>query len=158
MGVITEREQVEALFAALAADRIEEFLAGCSEQLLITVWGSSPLSSTVCLDQLRRWWEGFNHLAGGTLETEVLLTLPDEPSQVIILRHRFFRDGTARTFDTVNFCTLRDGALIAWFSSPLDRREYAEAWGLPGRPVHPRRAEAWPRVTAPRGSDDLERR
>lgn len=139
MGVVAERERIEALFAALAADRVEEFLDGCSDQLLMTVRGTSPLTDRVSPDRLPLWWEGLHSLTDGTLVTEVVLTLTEEISHVVVLRHRFRRAGQDRKFDTVNFCTLRDGALAAWFSSPLDRHEYVDAWGLPmaeERPVH----------------------
>jgi ketosteroid isomerase-like protein len=156
VGVLAEREQVEALFVALAANQVDEFLAGCSEQLLITLWGTSPLSSTISPDQLPLWLEGFHQLTEGTLVSEVLLTLADEHSHVVIVRHLFTRNGRARTFDTVNFCTLRDGALAAWFSRPLDHQEYVEAWGLQRPEDRPRRSMDSSRATAPTISDHLE--
>jgi ketosteroid isomerase-like protein len=156
VGVLAEREQVEALFVALAANQVDEFLAGCSEQLLITLWGTSPLSSTISPDQLPLWLEGFHQLAEGTLVTEVLLTLADEHSHVVIVRHLFTRNGRARKFDTVNFCTLRDGALASWFSRPLDHHEYVEAWGLQRPEDRPSRTMASSRATAPTIADRLE--
>ncbi len=132
------QDQIQALFGALAGNRVDQFLDGCSENVLITVWGACPLSSTVPPRQFPLWWDGFRQLTGGTLVTEVLLTLVDEVSQVVILRHEFTREGRRRRFDTVNFCTLRDGALVAWFSRPLDRQEYVEAWGLRSPDDHDR--------------------
>ncbi len=158
MQVITEEKQVETLFATLAANRLDEFLAGCSDQLLITLWGTSPLSNTIPPALLATWWEGFHRLAEGTLVTEVVLTLPDERSHMVILRHRFTREGTVRGFDTVNFCTLRDGALASWFSRPLDRQEYVEAWGLHGVGSTQRRSLTWSRADSPTISNHLERK
>jgi hypothetical protein len=158
VGVIAERQDIEALFASLAANHVEEFLAGCSDQLLVTVRGSGPLTSTVSPDRLPQWWRGFHHLTEHTLATEVLLVLTEVRSHVVILRHRFTRGGRERAFDTVNICTLRDGALAAWFSSPLDRQEYVEAWGLPRREDQPTGTFAGSRPSSPRMAIDLERR
>lgn len=153
---VAEREQIEALFGSLAVNRVDEFLAGCAEQLLITLWGSSPMSSTVSRDQLSSWWQGFDRLTEGTLVTELLLTVPDERSYMVILRHRFTRGERCCRFDTVNICTLRDGVLVAWFSSPLDRQEYARAWGLQSPRERPARIATGHRRTAPMIPLDLE--
>ncbi len=130
MELVAERERVEALFGLLVANRVDEFLAGCSDQLLLTVRGSGTLNTTGAPDRLSRWWEGLRRLAGETRGTEVLMTITEELSHVVILRHLFTRGGVGRKFDTVNFSTVRDGVLAAWFSSPLERQEYADAWGL----------------------------
>jgi hypothetical protein len=130
MRMIAEREQIESMFAALAANRVGEFLAACSDRVLITVQGSSPMSDTVSATRFPLWWEGLRGLVGGTLATEVLFTMTEDVSHVVILRHAFSKGDKTFKFDTVNRCTFRDGELAAWFSSPLERREYAEAWGL----------------------------
>ncbi len=130
MGKVAERQQIESMYSDLAANRVDDFLAACSDQVLITVRGLSPMSCTLSPGQFPLWWEGLHRLAEDTLVTEVLLTLTEDISHVVILRHEFTRAGRKRRFDTVNRCTFRDGALAAWFSSPLERRQYAEAWGL----------------------------
>jgi hypothetical protein len=137
------------MFSDLAANRVEEFLAACSDQVLITVQGVSPMSCPLSPGQFPLWWEGLRRLAEDTLVTEVLLTLSEDISHVVILRHDFTRAGRKRRFDTVNRCTFRNGALAAWFSSPLERREYAEAWGLSTgeRPSAPQTDPGCRRVT-----------
>jgi hypothetical protein len=158
VDVIDEQDQVQTLFAALAANQVDEFLAGCSEQLLITLWGSGALSTTISPPQLPLWWESFQGLAEGTLVTEVMLTLPDERSHMVILRHAFTRQARVRRFDTVNFCTFRDGALAAWFSKPLDREEYIQAWGLQGSEGVSGGTVTSPRLERPPTFNHLERR
>ncbi len=158
MDVLAERQHIEALFASLASNHIEEFLSGCSDQLLMTVRGSGALTSTVTADRLPLWWEGLHHLTDDTLETEVVLVVTEERSHVVVLRHLFSREGTHHRFDTVNFCTLRDGELAAWFSSPLDPAEYAEAWGLPRAEGRRDRSLARSLPTRPTVSVDLGRR
>ena len=130
-GRFAEDDRIEELFQALAADRPDDFRHGCSDQLLITLRGTSSTTTTLAVHQLRAWWDGLRSLTGGTLGTEVVLAMTTGPSQLVVLRHTFFLDGTVRQYDTVNSCTFRDGLLVAWFSRPLDRREYAEAWGIP---------------------------
>jgi ketosteroid isomerase-like protein len=131
VGRVAERQQIESMFSALACNRVEEFLAACSDQVLITVQGVSPMSSKISPGRFPLWWEGLQRLAEGTLVTRVVLTLTEDISHVVILRYNFTRAGEHHRFDTVNRCTFRDGALAAWFSRPLERREYLEAWGLP---------------------------
>jgi ketosteroid isomerase-like protein len=130
LEVDSDWDVVEGLFEALASDRLEAFLSGCAEQLLVTFRGSGDVSTVLGRGDLPSWWSGLHFLAGGQVRTKVALVLSTGPSTVVVLSYRFIRFGVSRHFETVNYCTVRDGKLAAWFASPLDRREYAEAWGL----------------------------
>lgn len=130
VGVVSDRDRVEALFTAFGAERIEAFLSGCSEQLLVTFRGTSDAPTVFGRPDVASWWAGLKFLAGGPVTVDVALVMATGPSIVVVLGYSFVRDGRARRYETVNYCTLRHGALAAWFASPLERREYAEAWGV----------------------------
>src|SRR5664279_3850184 len=125
-----ERDQVERLFTALAANRLDEFLLGCSDRMLITLRGTGTTSTILSRSEVPAWWEGLHSLADGSLSSHVVLTMTASVAQVVILRHTFVLEGRSRRYDTVNCCTLHQGTIAAWFSRPLDLADYAEAWGM----------------------------
>jgi ketosteroid isomerase-like protein len=132
---VAERERVEMLFTALGADRLEEFVSGCSERLLITMRGSGAASTILSRAQLPEWWEGFRSLTEGSLRSDVVLTMTSGAAHVVALRHTFVLDGRPRRYETINSFTFRQGSIASWFSRPLDPHGYAEAWGIRPAPT-----------------------
>ena len=126
--MVAEETLLAELFEAFAVGDLEGFLSGCSESLLVTVWGTAPNSTVVSRAGLPAWYEGLRAITEGTLRSDVLLTLSVDIENVVILRHTFVLQGERRRYDTIGHCVVREGKLAAWFSRPSDPEEYANAW------------------------------
>jgi hypothetical protein len=128
--VTTEKERLGSLFAHLVAGDTGGFLAGCASEMTLTARGVVDSSVIVRRRDVAAWYDGFDTLTGGTLRTAIESVVADAVRAVVVLRHDFVREGVARSYRTINFCTLRDDLLLAWFCHPATRASYAEAWGL----------------------------
>ncbi len=117
------------LFDAFAAGALDRFLAGCCDDLVLTVRGSGSLTTLVAKPEIASWYRSMRELAG-TFRSEVGLVLSEDRTQVVLLRHSLVRGSVEYQYETVNRCTFREGALAAWFSHPVRADDYARAWGL----------------------------
>jgi hypothetical protein len=127
-------ERLDQLFASLVEGRHCEFLAGCSEDLVLNVRGSAGLATIVPKSQIAQWHHSTQQLAGGAFHSSVCFVLIGESAGIVVLTHTIDRNGVTFRYETVNHCTLRDDLLSAWFSYPMIVAAYAEAWGLPRTP------------------------
>jgi ketosteroid isomerase-like protein len=123
-------ERCHRLFDALAAGDLDRFVAGCTEELVLTARGSDPLTTLVARSSIPAWYGSMDELAGSTFRSEVRLVLTGEPSTVVLLGHSLRRDGVEYRYETVNRCLFRGGRLASWFSQPLRADEYVRAWGI----------------------------
>jgi ketosteroid isomerase-like protein len=135
-----EVEWLHTLFSRLASGDTRGFLDGCSPEMTLTARGVAESSVIVRRTGVAAWYEALGALTGGTLRTEVESVVVDGGRAVVVLLHAFHHDGAPRAYRTVNFCTVRDGRLLAWFCHPASRAGYAEAWGLPVPEGEPGRA------------------
>jgi ketosteroid isomerase-like protein len=131
-------ERLNALFAALAREEYDEFLAGCTDDLVFNVRGTAQMATLVPRDQITRWHHSTRHLAGGKFRSSVCFVLATEHEAVVVLTHRIERKGVTYRYETANHCTLRDERLLAaWFCYPMNATDYALAWDLQ-QPSDPR--------------------
>jgi ketosteroid isomerase-like protein len=118
------------LFDALTAGRLDVFLGGCVDDLVLTVIGSGPLTTLVRKGEIAAWYRSMGVLAGASFRSDVCFVLDDERATLVLLRHTLTREGTGYSYETANRCTFRDGLLASWFSRPVRRDDYARAWGI----------------------------
>jgi ketosteroid isomerase-like protein len=123
-------DRVHDLFDALAAGDLDRFLAGCADDLVLTVRGSGAMTTMVAKAQISSWYRSMQELAGASFHSDVCLVLADDPTQVVLLRHALTRDRVEYQYETVNRCTFRHGDLASWFSHPVRSSDYARAWGI----------------------------
>ncbi len=124
-------ERVHDLFDALAGGDLERFLAGCADDLVLTVRGSGTMTTMVAKDQIASWYRSMQELAGASFRSDVCLVLADDRTQVVLLRHHLTRNQVEYQYETVNRCTFRRHDLASWFSHPVRPSDYARAWGIP---------------------------
>jgi hypothetical protein len=117
-------------FQALVNGDVETILGGSSERLLITVWGSGSAPTRVPRAGLERWFRARDALTDKGLRTRVLGTLDAAGTTVALLLHSLERQGKTCSYESVDRWTFRAGKAVAWFSRPVDPRQYADAWGL----------------------------
>ncbi len=123
-------ERVHGLFDALARGSLDEFVAGCSDDLVLTVSGSGTRTTMVAKGEIASWYRSMRQLAGTSYRSDVSFVLTEDRTHVVLLRHTLIRAGVAYPYETVNRCTLRNGRLASWFSYPVRPSEYARAWGI----------------------------
>jgi len=129
-------ERLDALFASFVCGQYDEFLAGCTEDLVLNVRGSARLATMVPRSQISEWHQSTQQLAGGAFRSSVCFILVRERVGIVVLTHVIDRNGVSFRYETVNHCILHGDLLAAWFSYPMNTADYAEAWDL-GRTRQP---------------------
>jgi ketosteroid isomerase-like protein len=126
----TPYNTVHELFDSLARGQLERFLAGCADDLVLTVRGSGAMTTMVAKAQIGSWYQSMRDLAGASFRSDVCLVLAEDRTQVVLLRHALTRDRVVYQYETVNRCTFRNDQLASWFSHPVHPTDYARAWGI----------------------------
>jgi ketosteroid isomerase-like protein len=122
--------RLEHLFDLFVRGQNDEFLAGCTDDLVLNVRGSAGLATLVPRAQIAQWHQAERNLAGGAFDSSLCFIFVTEHEGVVVLTHRIDRDGVTYRYETLNHCTLRDGLLAAWFNLPMNAAHYARAWDL----------------------------
>lgn len=123
-------ERLDTLFGSLVREEYDEFLAGCSDDLVLNARGSTGLATNVSKSGIPEWCRSTRDLSGSGSSSSVCFILVEESVAIVVLAHTIERDGASVRYETVNRCTLRAGLLATWFSYPLNVEDYAEAWEL----------------------------
>jgi hypothetical protein len=127
-------ERLDALFGSFVREQHDEFLAGCTEDLVLNVRGSARLATMVPRTQISRWHESTRQLAGGAFRSSICFILVRDRVGIVVLTHVIDRTGVSFRYETVNHCIMHGDLLAAWFSYPMNVADYAEAWQLNGTP------------------------
>jgi ketosteroid isomerase-like protein len=125
-----QRERVERLFDSLVKAQFEQFMAGCAEDLTITVRGSSPVPMVLRRSDIPDWYGSLQALSPTSLSSSVEVAQVKGESATVMLRHEFARNGIDYRLEMVNLVSFRDGLLAELSSYPLDLPEYARAWRM----------------------------
>lgn len=123
-----QKEHIRRLFSALIDGRIDEFLSGCSEDLVVTARGSTPTPTTLTKIDIYDWFGSLQALAPTSLQSSVEVGRVEGDSATVILRHSFGRNGVDYNLELLNLVEFRHGLLATWSSYPLNLSEYARAW------------------------------
>lgn len=122
--------RLDQLLGLFVRGQEDEFLDGCTEDLILNVRGSRGLAILVPRTQIAQWHQAKRDLAGGAFHSSVCFILLTEHEEVVVLTHRVDRGGVTHRYETVNHCTLREGLLASWFHLPMNAFDYARAWDL----------------------------
>jgi ketosteroid isomerase-like protein len=120
--------QVRQLFGYLVGGKLDDFLSGCANDLVVTVRGSTPTAVTLTKADIADWYGSIQALSPTSLQSSVEVGRADGNTVTVILRHSFGRQGVDYTLEMANLVTFRDGLVATWSSYPLDLAEYARAW------------------------------
>jgi len=123
-------ERLEYLFGLFVQGQNDEFLAGCTDDLVLNVRGSAGLATLVPRAQIAQWHQAKQNLAGGAFHSSVCFILATEHEGVVVLTHLIERNGVTYRYETVNHCTLHEDLLAAWFNLPMNTSDYVRAWDL----------------------------
>jgi ketosteroid isomerase-like protein len=125
-----QRERIGRLFDSLIRGQFEEFMSGCTDDLAVTVRGSSPVPMILRRSDISDWYGSLQALSPASLSSSVEVVRVDEERATVMLRHEFARNGIDYRLEMVNLVSFRDGLLAEWSSYPLDLPEYARAWRM----------------------------
>jgi ketosteroid isomerase-like protein len=125
-----QRERIERLFDSLVKAQFEQFQAGCTDDLAVTVRGSSPVPMVLRRSDIPDWYGSLQALSPTSLSSSIEVAQVDGEKATVILRHEFARNGIDYRLEMVNLVSFRDGLLAEWSSYPLDLPEYARAWRI----------------------------
>ena len=125
-----QRERIGRLFDSLIRGQFDEFMAGCADDLSVTMRGSPPAPMVLCRSDIPDWYGSLQALSPTSLSSSIEVAQVDGEKATVILRHEFARNGIDYRLEMVNLLSFRDGLLAEWSSYPLDLPEYARAWRI----------------------------
>jgi ketosteroid isomerase-like protein len=123
-----QKQRIGHLFGQLVKGRLDEFLAGCTEDLVFTVRGAHPAPVRLQRSDIADWYGSLRALSPTALRSSVEIVQVDRQKATVILRHHFARNGVDYQLEMANLVTFRNGLLAEWSSYPFDLPEYARAW------------------------------
>jgi ketosteroid isomerase-like protein len=123
-----QKERIGRLFDSLGRGQFDEFMAGCRDDLALTVRGSSPTPTLLARSDIPDWYGSLQALSPTSLSSSVEVVGLDGERATVMLRHEFARHGIDYRLELVNLVSFRDGLLAEWSSYPLNLPEYARAW------------------------------
>jgi ketosteroid isomerase-like protein len=123
-----QKEHISQLFGLLVRGRLDEFLAGCDEGLVLTAHGSSPVPTTLTKGDIPDWFGSLRALSPASLRSSVEVARVTRDTATVILRHSFGRNGVDHHLELANLVVLREGLLAEWSSYPVDLPAYSRAW------------------------------
>jgi hypothetical protein len=112
----------------LIGGRVDDFLSGCSDDLVVTTRGSSPTPTTLTKIDIYDWYGSLQALTPTSLQSSVEVGKVEGNKATVILRHSFGRRGIDDNLETLNLVEFRHGLLAAWSSYPMNLSEYSRAW------------------------------
>ena len=123
-----QRERIGRLFDSLIRGQLDEFMSGCTDDLAVTVRGSSPVPMILRRSDIPDWYGSLQALSPASLSSSVEVVRVDGESATVMMRHEFARNGIDYRLEMLNLVKFRDGLLAEWTSYPLNLGEYARAW------------------------------
>lgn len=117
-------------YAAFGRGDIDGYLGPCTEDFAFHIPGHGGIAG----DYVGRL--GLYVLAakamsitGGTFHEEVEDVLANDNHAVVLVRHRFIRDGNPQDYRTAHVYDVRNGRLAECFEQPRDPASFDDAWG-----------------------------
>jgi ketosteroid isomerase-like protein len=117
------------LYAVFAKGDIPGFLDGCTDDVTFTVPGNAAVSGAFKKPTFGELLAPVMERSGGTFQEDVLDVFANDDHGVLLLLHRFERDGEPRSYRTAHIIEFRDGKIASWEEHPGSVAEFEAAWG-----------------------------
>jgi ketosteroid isomerase-like protein len=124
-------DNLRELYGLFAKGDIEGFLAGCTDDVTFSVPGESAVSGRFTKATFMQLLAPVMERSGGTFQEDVLDVFANDEHGVLLLLHRFDRDGEPRRYNTAHVVELTGGRICRWEERPGSQSEFEEAWGAP---------------------------
>jgi ketosteroid isomerase-like protein len=125
----SHEDRLRDLYAKFAQGDVEGFLAGCTDDATFTVPGNATVSGAFTKPTFGRLVAPVMEVSQGTFREDVLDVFANDEHGVLLLLHRFDRDGQPWEYRTAHVVEFRDGLIASWREHPGSPREFEEAWG-----------------------------
>jgi ketosteroid isomerase-like protein len=117
-------------YAAFGRGDVDGYLRACADEFSFHVPGNGGISGVWAGKHgLHALAEKAMEISGGTFQEEVEDVLANDRHAVVLARHRFTRDGSAKDYRTAHVYEVRDGQLTRCFEQPRDPEAFHDAWG-----------------------------
>jgi ketosteroid isomerase-like protein len=124
-------DQLRHLYGLFAKGDIDGFLAGCTDDVTFMVPGEAAVSGRFTKATFMQLLAPVMERSGGTFQEDVLDVFANDDHGVLLLLHRFERDGEARRYNTAHVVEFSGGRISRWEERPGSRSEFEQAWGAP---------------------------
>lgn len=121
--------RLRELYAIFATGDMPGFFAGCTDDSSFTVPGNALVSGVYTKTSFLAMLGNAMGRLGGTFEEHVLDVFANDEHGVLMLVHKFTRDGQPREYRTSHIVEFRDGQISKWTEHPGSLREFDDAWG-----------------------------
>src|ERR1700723_3819406 len=102
------KQRIGQLFGHLVQGHLEEFLSGCTDDLLFTVRGAHPAPVRMQRSDIADWYGSLRALSPTELRSSVEIAHADRHTATVILRHHFARHGVDYLLEMANLLKFRD--------------------------------------------------
>jgi ketosteroid isomerase-like protein len=119
------------LYQKFGQGDIEGFLNGCTDDVTFTVPGKAAVSGDFVKSTFMQLLAPVMELSTGTFQEDVLEVFANDDHGVLLLLHRFTRDGQPREYRTAHIVEFASGSIAKWTEHPGSLAEFEEAWGAP---------------------------
>ena len=122
---------IREAYAAFGRGDVDGYLRPCADDFAFHVPGHGGIAGTfVGRNGLYALAEKAMAITGGTFHEEVEDVLANDDHAVVLARHRFTRDGSAKDYWTAHVYEVRAGKLARCFEQPRDPTAFDDAWGF----------------------------
>ncbi len=116
-------------YADFARGDVEGYWRLCSDDFAFHVPGRNRMAGTyIGHDQFLAMVGKVMELTGGQFEEVVEDALANDEHGVVLVRHRFPRDGQAKEYRSAHVYSIRDGKLLECWEQPRDPAVFDDAW------------------------------
>jgi ketosteroid isomerase-like protein len=128
---------IREAYAAFGRGDVEGYLKPCAEDFAFHVPGHGGIGGTYVGRQgLYDLAAKAMQITGGTFHEEVEDVLANDNHAIVLARHQFTRNGSAKDYRTAHVYEISAGKLVHCFEHPRDPASFDDAWGSPTISLH----------------------
>jgi uncharacterized protein len=117
-------------YADFARGDLDAYWSACSPDFTFHVPGRNAVVGTYAgHDAFYGMIGKVMQLSGGQFEETVEDILANDQSGVVLVRHRFPRDGQPKEYQSAHVYSIQDGRLRECWEQPRDQMIFDDAWG-----------------------------
>ena len=122
-------QRLRDLYAAFAQGDLPTVLGMCTDDIRFTVPGHNQVTGQYTKETFGPGLIAtVMELTAGTFSEEIVDVFANDEHGVVLLVHRFQRQGRPVEYRTAQIWAIRDGQFASWREHPGDEQRFDEAW------------------------------